>query len=284
MWQAWFPLGPGEVYRPAYHVSAVYVRNINIVHVRDVTVIDRANVRYMNQNVAGAVTVVPHDAFIHARPVNASAVMVPRDEIMRARVIGSTAAVAPVRESVVVRGGMAVHAPPARYANRTVTVRNAPPPPPVSFAAKEQTLRGNGGRPLEAAQENSLRQAAPGPRAPMVRQVSPEGRTFGSRPAPAQSQPGIYQPSVQPQRPMRNDRPQTVRPQNAEQPQVRQPQPQVNQPAVRQNVERPAVQPQPTQPAPAAGRSESRSEPRSERQQNHKPAPKKNERTEKKDK
>ena len=67
---AWFPLGPGEVYRPAYHVSEVYVRNVNIVHVNNVMVINNGNVRYMNQNVAGAVTVVPHEAFAgRRRPV-----------------------------------------------------------------------------------------------------------------------------------------------------------------------------------------------------------------------
>ncbi|HWC97148.1 MAG TPA: DUF6600 domain-containing protein [Candidatus Sulfopaludibacter sp.] len=315
---AWFPLGPGEVYRPAYHVSDVYVRNMNIVHVRDVTVINNynvANVRYVNQGVNGGVTVVSHDAFIHARPVASSAVIVSHDEILRARVVGSTAQVAPIRESIVVRGGMGVHAPPARFAERTVTVRNAPPPPPVSFAAREQVLRANGGRPLDAAQENNVRQSAPAQRAPMVRQVSPEGRSFGNggRPAANQNQPGIYQPPVQQQqrpqeqRPQvqRNDRPQTSRPaeqqqqqvrpqqQNSEQP-VRQNQPpvrqnverpqvqpnppaQVNQPPVRQNVERPAAQQQNVERPAAQQRNE---RPPAE----HKGQNKKNDRTEKKDK
>jgi hypothetical protein len=324
---AWFPLGPGEVYRPAYHVSEVYVRNVNVYHVRDVTVINNVNVvnvRYMNQGVIGAVTVVPHDAFIHSRPVRSSVVVVSRDEIVRARVVGMGPGVAPVRESVVVRSGFGVHAPPARYAERTVVVRNAPPPPPVSFGAKEQALRANGGRPLEAAQENSIRQSAPPMRGPMVRQVSPEGRTFGNRPAAQPNQPGIYQPPTQQQRqgqrpieqqqrpaeqqqqrPVeqqqqrpfpRNDRPQNVR--QPEQQQVRpQEQPPVRQnverpvrqeqPQVRENVEHPVVNrpaPPPPQQAPAA-----RPEPRNERQNERPPAehkgpPKKSDRTEKKDK
>jgi len=337
---AWFPLGPGEVYRPAYHVSEVYVRNVNVYHVRDVTVINNVNVvnvRYANQGVMGAVTVVPHDAFIHSRPVGASAVIVSRDEIVRARVVGMTAGVPPVRESVVMRSGFGVHAPPARYAERTVVVRNAPPPPPVSFGAKEQALRGNGGRPLEAAQENSIRQSAPPMRGPMVRQVSPEGRTFGNRPAAQPSQPGVYQPPTQQQRqgrpfeqqqrPVDQQQQQTRpfprndRPQNVERPVRQNEQQQVNQPPVRpqeqrpvrqndqqpvrpqeqapvrpqeqrpvrqyeppvrQNVERPA--PPPPQQAPAA-----RPEPRHERQNDrppaeHKDAPKRNDRTEKKDK
>ncbi|SPE42181.1 hypothetical protein SBA3_500046 [Candidatus Sulfopaludibacter sp. SbA3] len=118
---AWFPLGPGEVYRPAYHVSDVYVRNVNIVHVSNVTVINNVNVTnvtYVNQRVNGGVTVVSNDAFVHARPVATNVVVVSHDEILRARVVGPTAQIAPVRESVVVTGGVAVHAPPARFAER----------------------------------------------------------------------------------------------------------------------------------------------------------------------
>ena len=238
---AWFPLGPGEVYRPAYHVSEVYVRNVNIVHVRDVTVINTVNVtnvRYVNQGVVGAVTVVPHDAFIHARPVASVAVVVPHEEIVRARVVGSTAMVAPVRESVLVRpaGAVVVHAPPARFAEREVVVRHAPPPPPVSFAAKEQALRANGGRPLEPAQEANFRQSAP-PRAPMVRTVNPQGQTFGNRPAPQGGQPAGFPPrnnngnppNNMPQNnmPPRNDRPPSARPMQSNPPVQQQSQPAV---------------------------------------------------------
>lgn len=258
---AWFPLGPGEVYRPAYHVSPTYVQNVNIVHVTNVTVINNVNVtnvRYVNQGVVGAVTAVPHDAFIHARPVAASAVVVSRDEIVRARVVGTTAEVAPVRESVVARpaGVMAVHAPPARFADRQVVVRTAPPPPPVSFTAKEQALRMNAGRPLAPAQESTIRETAPAPRAPMYRPVSPEGRTFGNRPAPqgvqAPSQPSIYQP--------RNEAPRNEAPRNEAPPMqqrpMQQPQPQQappprnDRPGYRQMQQPPVQQQQPQQQRP----------------------------------
>jgi len=200
---AWFPLGPGEVYRPAYHVSEVYVRNVNIVHVTNVNV---TNVRYVNQNVAGAVMVVPHTAFASGRPVAAAAVVVRPGAIGQAEVI-ETARVAPTREAVLGHGGpMIAHAPPARFVDRTVVARNAPPPPPVSFAAREQALRANGGRPLEPAVVNNYRPA--GERHPMVRTVvnNPGG------PAPAggpRQEPGRRfgqeNPPV-PQAP-RNDRP-----------------------------------------------------------------------------
>ena len=184
---AWFPLGPGEVFVPAYHVSPVYVERINIVHVSSVSMIhvDVASVHYVNMGVRGAVVAVPHEAFVSARPVARVAVVVPEREIVNARVVGTTALVAPRRESVMagaVRGG-----PPARFAERTVVVRHAPPPAAVPFAARQQALEANHGRPLDAAQMESLRGSAPA-RNPMVRQAGP---------APAANRPPV----------MRNDRP-----------------------------------------------------------------------------
>jgi hypothetical protein len=108
---AWFPLGPGEVYRPG------------------------PNVRYVNQGVVGAVTVVPHDAFVEARPVARAMVIVPQREIVQAQVVGSTARIAPVRESVLGHpaGAAAVRTPPARFVDRVARpavapVRNDRPP------------------------------------------------------------------------------------------------------------------------------------------------------------
>ena len=265
---AWFPLGPGEVYRPSYRVSEVYVRNMNIVHVRDVAIINQWNVsnaRYANREIVGAVTVVPHDTFIHARRVDREIVVVPRETIVRASVIGTTAQVAPVRESVVVRPAVMVRTPPARVVERTVVVRNAPPPPPVSFAAQQQVLRNNGGRPLDAQQVREIRSTAPA-REPMVRQSRPM-----MQPQHEQAQP--RREEQQPQRfgrPPANDRPAAVRP--AEQPRTVQP-PAGDRPA----AVRPVEQPRTVQPPP-------RQEQRTERPANneHKNPPKREERTEKK--
>jgi hypothetical protein len=214
---AWFPLGPGEVYRPAYHVSEVYVRNVNIVHVTNVNVINNVNVTrvtYVNQNVAGAVTVVPHTAFAGGRPVAVAAVAV-RPGVMAQAEVVETARVAPTREAVLGHGGavVAVHAPPARFVERTVVARNTPPPTPVAFGAKEQALRANGGRPLEPAAVNNMRPAAP-PHPTTVRSVvgangapagtpagqGGEGRRFGG-PRPDGDSPEVSRPM------MGNDRP-----------------------------------------------------------------------------
>jgi len=167
---AWFPLGPGEVYRPAYHVSDVYVRQINIVHVNDVTVINRvdvANVHYANQAVPGAVMAVPHDAFVSARPVAGVAVRVDAREVAGAPVM-ATAAFAPRRESVL-GGEVRTNAPPARFVQHQVVMKSPAPPPPVSFAAKQKALEANGGRPLDENTMRTLRSNAPPPATPAMR-------------------------------------------------------------------------------------------------------------------
>jgi len=257
---AWFPLGPGEVYRPAYRVSEVYVRQVNVNYVTNVNVV---SARYVNRDVMGAVTVVPQAAFVSARPVATAVVAMPRGEIERARVVGYTAPIAPVRESVLAHpGGMAVvHAPPPRYAERVVVVRTAPPPAPVPFAARQEALRANPGRPVDGATMDGLRANSPGS-APMVRTVGPPERG----PSPDQRQ--VTQPRPRDGM-MRNDRPTNPRPavtppiqRNVEQPvqpaqrTVDRPVSPVEQPAATRPVDRPAQpavgQPQTEHPAHGA--------------------------------
>jgi hypothetical protein len=71
----WFPLGPREVYVPAYRVSPRYVRNVNATHVRR---IDPAIVRqptslppqrYVNRLAPGAITAVTPDVIERRQPV-----------------------------------------------------------------------------------------------------------------------------------------------------------------------------------------------------------------------
>jgi hypothetical protein len=187
---AWFPLGPGEVYRPG------------------------PNVRYVNQGVVGAVTVVSHDAFIGARPVARAMVIVPQREIVQAQVVGPTAAIAPMRESVLARpvGATAVRTPPARVADRAVFAKTAPPPARVS-SVESLRATGPGGHP--AARPAVVR----GPGAGVARP---------DRPAMA---------------PVRNDRPAAV-----QTPQARPDRPMTQAPAANP-VARPAEQPRAERPA-----------------------------------
>jgi len=254
---AWFPLAPGEVYRPSYRASPAYVVNINLPHMRNAAEIERVDVlrvRYINQLVRGAMMVIPHDAFVHSRRVSEVAVRVPHEQIVRARVIGSTAQIAPVRESVMgrSRGSEVVRMPPQRLERRQVVVSHQPPPPPVSFTDKERALRSNGGRPLDAGQTNTLRRNAPD-RNPMVRTApNPPGGGGGRRPGeirpggnpqPAPQpvgRPNETRPGVNPQPGQeRMGRPGETRP-------TANPQP-APQPAGRPNETRPGVNSQPGQ-------------------------------------
>jgi hypothetical protein len=77
----WFPLGPREVYVPAYHCGTNYLRNVNVTHVKNITNITHIvnkpqevvqNTRYMHRNAPHAVTVVAADVVTQRRPVAAA--------------------------------------------------------------------------------------------------------------------------------------------------------------------------------------------------------------------
>ena len=205
---AWFPLGPGEVFRPAYAVSPIYVRQVNIMTVRDVTVV---NARYVNQGFG--VTVVSHETFVGARPVGGAIVAVDRSVIVGAPVIVHPGIV-PERVSVLARVGPAPAVPPARFVERTVVVRATPPPPRVAFAAEQRALVANGGRPLAPAEAERFRAAAPA-RAPMYRPAgAPAALHPAERPSGFAGAPGG---------PVRNDRPGFANSPNRPSPEAAQP-------------------------------------------------------------
>lgn len=89
--QAWFPLGPNEPYYPPYHHSDVYLRQVNVTNVRNVTVINNTinvrttNITYVNQRVA--MTAVPSETFRSSQPVARQVVAIRADEAVRATVI-----------------------------------------------------------------------------------------------------------------------------------------------------------------------------------------------------
>ena len=262
---AWFPLGPGEAYRPAYHVSDTYVRNVNITHVNvtniNVTNVNVTNVRYVNQSVQGAVTAVPQQTFVSARPVAQVATVVPAREAAQAQVVGTTAALAPRPESVVARpaGAAPVARPPAPVMQRAVAVKATPPPPPVSFRDQQQALQANPGRPLDARTMETLRPARFGPQVPAARQPADATAAIANQ-AP-------IAPNPRPQdgfQPRRNDRP----PNSITQPQAAQP-----------NLNRPL------QPTPASRPVETARPipPRNDRPAAREPAPASKQKPERKD-
>lgn len=87
----WFPLAPREVYVPAYRVSPTYVRQVNVTHVTNVTVINQAvegqrPVRYAHRESPRAVTVVPTSTLRDGAHVRGSAVSGERSVLREAPV------------------------------------------------------------------------------------------------------------------------------------------------------------------------------------------------------
>lgn len=194
----WFPLGPREVWVPAYAASPAYFSRVNVSNtvVNNVTInnvyVNRTNVTYVNRNVNGAVAAMPQSALTRGQPVQANGIAVPRGAVERAQ-ISATPAVAPQREAVFGGGRITpAAAPPAAVMNRQVVARNVPPPAPVPFAQQQAALQRNPGQPLPQSTVRQMQQNSPAPRA-AVRQVGPvggqTGGSFAGRPAGGPSTP-----------------------------------------------------------------------------------------------
>lgn len=193
---AWFPLGPGEVYQPAYRVSRDYFTNVNISNTRVTNVnitnvynnyttnTTVTNVTYRNRQAPGAVTAVPTTAFVQSQPVARAAVQVPR-EVMAQQAVSAVARVAPTRASIVSAAAQASAAsaakPPARTLQREVVARTKPPAPPAAFAARQAALAANPGRPVEPAPAQAQPASASTAPARNVKMVAP---TQAAAPAP----------------------------------------------------------------------------------------------------
>lgn len=79
---AWFPLAPGEAFRPAYRASPHYVDRLNRHQHRP-----QGDRFYRYQRQPDAVTVVPREAFGRHRPMRSEALPVARADLDRARVV-----------------------------------------------------------------------------------------------------------------------------------------------------------------------------------------------------
>ncbi|MBV9086325.1 MAG: FecR domain-containing protein, partial [Acidobacteriaceae bacterium] len=94
----WFPLGWGEPFYPYYRVSRGYFRNVNVTNTRIVNITNITNnyynngtsitrIKYVNQNVPGAITVVPARMLTNAEPVAPRAINVPQEQLRTASVV-----------------------------------------------------------------------------------------------------------------------------------------------------------------------------------------------------
>jgi hypothetical protein len=187
----WFPLGPGEVYRPAYAASRTYFTNVNVSNtVVNTTVVNNVynnvnvtNIVYRNREAPGAVTAVPTAAFTGAQPVARNVIQVPREVIVR-QPVSNVVAVAPSRTSVLAAGAAAAGGaavavakrPPQAAMERRIVAKTAPPPPPPSFATKAPLLAAQPGKPLEPEKLKGM-QPARAAEAQKIKVVAPTAVT-----------------------------------------------------------------------------------------------------------
>src|SRR5271156_417756 len=144
---AWFPLGPRDVYIPAYRASPRYVQNINITNLRGGTAIQintvynshlanggtaASRMNYMYANNAVAVTAVSRETFVGAKPVATGFVRVTPEQLQNAHVIEQTP-LGPTRLSYVAAAAKPARVkPPVAFNERPVVARLNPPMPVTS--------------------------------------------------------------------------------------------------------------------------------------------------------
>jgi hypothetical protein len=205
----WFPLGPREVYIPPYRVSRIYVNNVNITNTRvnvtqvtnvynNYTVNRVTNITYVNQRVNNSVTVVSHDTFVNARPVDRNLARVDARQLAEAP-INHGSPVPPVRTSVIGAGAPARFRPPAAIENRRVVATRNPTPPRASFEQQRQVA--------------NVRTETPAPAPSRVPESIQNNRVDQQRNVP---RPGV---SIQPREPIQDNRQA-----EAQRPEARQPQ------------------------------------------------------------
>jgi hypothetical protein len=170
----WFPLGPRDVYIPGYRCSPRYFQTVNVTNTRIVNVTqvrdvyntavvnrDMSHVDYMYSHNEVAITAVPRDTFVNARPVGTAAIRVTPDQILNARVTGS-APVQPTRSSYVSANAKVATAKPAVPFEQRPVVAKLPPATPVR---NERTpVYTNDSRPFN--QETPSRASNASPTAP----------------------------------------------------------------------------------------------------------------------
>jgi hypothetical protein len=187
---AWFPLAPGEVYRPAYRVSRDYFTRVNVTNtVVNTTIVNNVynnnttNVVYRYRENPRAVTAVPQSAFAESRVVTQSKLGLASVDLskLQAAPVAVAPAVAPTRTAVIGAAQRAPHRPSDQVMRREVVAKTRPAPAPAAFETREQALAKQPGRPLEP---NAAPSAGQGAEERRVRVVQAQRRP---EPAPKES-------------------------------------------------------------------------------------------------
>lgn len=152
---AWFPLGPRDVFVPAYRCSPRYVQYVNVTNTRVVkvtevtnvynTVIVNRDVTRVNYTYGGnvrAVTAVSRDTFVNARPVGRENVRINDDQFRNVRVVSNTS-IAPTRTSYIgANAKIATSRPAVAFSDRPVVARLTPRAPVQVHQAPAMSGRG----------------------------------------------------------------------------------------------------------------------------------------------
>ncbi len=217
----WFPLGPGEPYRPWYPASPEYINRVNITNIHESNVVhiqnnyttiinNTTNITYVNRTVA--VTAMKQEDFAAGRPTKAVAVKVDPQQLAHIQPARPEAkppaqpvilhpvakpAAAPAARPVLInnKGELAAAVPHAKPMPAPVKPVEAPKPIPGRAPAGAPSV---GGKPVAAppppakpAVEPAKPMAAPMPPAkPAVEPAKPMAApTPAKPPAPAATKP-----------------------------------------------------------------------------------------------
>jgi hypothetical protein len=194
----WFPLGPRDVYIPAYHASPTYVSQINTTNTTYVNNTYVTNIynnytrtgtvpitSYANRTVPGAVAAVPQTALVNARPVQQVITRVQPAQLNAVHAVMPAPKVAPQVASVLGRPtGFFSSAPrPApAVVSRPVVAKSIPPPALPPFQQRQTLLAKDPGRPIPVQQLHQI--AATRPPVHVVSQARPVTPPVVNQPAP----------------------------------------------------------------------------------------------------
>ncbi len=252
----WFPLGPRDVYIPAYGASAAYVTRINVSNSTLINTVNVTNVynnyvrtgsvpvaSYMNRAVPGAVMAIPQNALTSAQSVRHAAIKLQPNQIAAVKNVDAAPRVAPQMSSVLGhQGGANVPHPAAGVLSHAMVARTTPPAAPPSFQQRQALLEKTPGRPLSVSQMHQMARSAPATAVrPPVRVMSqarlvtppvakgPAPKTAPAAPAARNVPPA--QPQRAPQPPARSFEPPAAQQRAAQHPAASQPVSPTRQPA-----------------------------------------------------
>jgi len=171
----WFPLGYREVYVPGYHASRDYFHRVNVHNtvIHNTTIINNhyhhysrgsiniTQVNHANRGVRDAVTVVPGDVFVQARPVRQAALSVDSRQLARGEAM-RVAQLAPEQRSVRGAAQQASVKPARDTVERRGVVRTPAPASTPPLSARMEQLQQKPGLP--AIEPAPTRQAQPAQR------------------------------------------------------------------------------------------------------------------------